>query len=318
MQETVKFTDELLKSGNSLELALSKEPIINRINQLLEDHPLYMIKPSDITEINFIASNKPSILQSIDQFGFINKGKTIPSPLHSFIQDINQGQIVPATLNKPHRFFVNFTNREGKLIFHEDKRLKIDIKGPSTNPLIVIQDKENGQVEVKITSNTIGEHEINVRINQQSIQNSPFILKVLNLCDPKSIRDQPILSFGSKGSDDGQFNRPLGICINSKGEIISWLIEIIIEFKFLIKQENSFANLAQKDQQNSQFNFPIGVSVDKQDEIYMLSILRIIAFKFSIQMAQFIFTQLDQKDQVMGSLINPLRFVLILIMAIFL
>jgi len=136
VQETVKFTNELLISGNHLELALSKEPIINKINDLMKQDPLDMRKPSDIIQISFIALNKLSIIKSIHQFGFINKGKTILSPLHSSIQNINQGQSIHFIFNKPSSFLVNLKDREGITVKNETRRLKLNINGPSKNRMV--------------------------------------------------------------------------------------------------------------------------------------------------------------------------------------
>ena len=116
--------------------------------------------------------------------------------------------------------------------------------------------------------NTIGKHEIDIRIKNQSIQNSPFIFNVLKSRDPKSISNHPIFTFGSEGSNDGQFFFPRGICINSKGEIIvadcaNHRIQIFDkDGKFICK-------FGSTGKANGQFFWPKAVVINQQDNIYI-------------------------------------------------
>jgi len=90
----------------------------------------------------------------------------------------------------------------------------------------------------------------------------------LNSRDPKSISNQPILTFGSRGSNDGQFNASRAICVNSKGEIIvadsdNHRIQIFDKDGKFIRKFGS------EGLRTGLFNLPVGVSVDQQDHIYV-------------------------------------------------
>jgi DNA-binding beta-propeller fold protein YncE len=93
-------------------------------------------------------------------------------------------------------------------------------------------------------------------------------LKVIRHRDPKSIPDEPYLTFGSYGDGDGEFNYPYALCINSKGEIIvadehNDRIQIFNEKGQFITKFGTYGH------QHGQFSFPTGLTVDKNDNIYI-------------------------------------------------
>jgi len=131
-----------------------------------------------------------------------------------------------------------------------------------------MNDPMKGQYEVKIIPKALGNHQIDFRIKNQSIHNSPFNIIVPNYRDPKSIPNQPTFTFGEDRSNDGQFNYPEGICINSKNQIIvtdSWNYYIQIfdeDGKFILK----FGS----EGDDEQFNGARGIAIDHDDNIYVV------------------------------------------------
>jgi len=91
---------------------------------------------------------------------------------------------------------------------------------------------------------------------------------VSNYRDPKSISNQPTLTFGQKGSNNGQFDGLAGICLNSKGEIIvaddrNNRIQIFDKNGKFLHKFGSKGNL------NGQFDHPYGITVNQADNIYI-------------------------------------------------
>ncbi len=139
MQTAVKFTTEFLKSGNDLELVLNNEPIKNRFIDLLDEDLLDSDTVFNMASMSFIPSNKPELLQNIQQFGSINQGKGQISPLHSTLEGIEQNLSILAAINSPRSFFVILRDKKGNLIERASKKIKLAVNGPSINTLVRVK-----------------------------------------------------------------------------------------------------------------------------------------------------------------------------------
>jgi len=131
-----------------------------------------------------------------------------------------------------------------------------------------VQDQGQGQCEVKIIPQAAGNHKIDFRIKNQSIQNSPFNLMASHYRDPKSIPNEPTLTFGSHGLSNGQLYEPFGICVNSKNQIIvADCLNHRIQF---FDQDGKFIRkFGAHGKETGQFYCPRGIATDRDDNIYI-------------------------------------------------
>ena len=81
-----------------------------------------------------------------------------------------------------------------------------------------------GKYEVQVNGlQHIGKHQVSIKIRGADIAGSPVAFEVLDVPifrrDYKKIQE-PVIQFGSRGYDKGQFQSALGICSTRKGEIV--------------------------------------------------------------------------------------------------
>jgi len=87
-----------------------------------------------------------------------------------------------------------------------------------------IEDKGNeaGEISLSFTPTHAGQHRVYVTFRRRNLQGSPFTLEVVDQHiyrrDYGKVGDQPASRFGSKGSDNGQFNLPISVACNSRGD----------------------------------------------------------------------------------------------------
>jgi len=129
-----------------------------------------------------------------------------------------------------------------------------------------IQGKE-GEFSVSFTPTTAGQHQISVSHKGRHFKASPFRIDIfdrpLYRRDYNAVGTEPVLQFGS-GSEDFQFDNPIGVACNSRGDVI------VVEYgnhrvqvfdkagKFLFK-------FGSNGSENGQFSKPYGVAVDQRN-----------------------------------------------------
>jgi len=142
IKSALLFTDKLLEMGHDLELTLNHDPIINRFNNFINNNHHIILQEDlpHLTHLEFIASNESSTIQFIQQFGFIENTIIKASPHYSYIQNIKKDGNIFYPLNQPKSFQIILKDDQGNLIDKARKGiLKIDIKGPSLLPLVILK-----------------------------------------------------------------------------------------------------------------------------------------------------------------------------------
>ena len=82
-----------------------------------------------------------------------------------------------------------------------------------------------------------------------------------------SLQGDYLSKFGSRGSGDGQFSNPLGLCFNSKGLLYvvdnnNYRVQVFRENVFLFKFGSQGHN-------PGQFHYPCYIAVDSSDQVYV-------------------------------------------------
>ena len=79
-----------------------------------------------------------------------------------------------------------------------------------------VENRKNGTYTVCFTPHTEGVHHVTVRVRGESPTNSPLHVHVTKM-RPRGYKT--VATFGSHGSGKGQFQHPVGISVNSTGEV---------------------------------------------------------------------------------------------------
>ena len=79
-----------------------------------------------------------------------------------------------------------------------------------------VENRKNGTYTVCFTPHTEGVHHVTVRVRGQSTANSPLDVHVTKM-RPRGYKT--VATFWSNGSEKGQFQHPIGISVNSTGEV---------------------------------------------------------------------------------------------------
>ena len=136
------------------------------------------------------------------------------------------------SINQVVSFKVIVVNKKGNRVTSSPKGkeiipfvVEITLNG---NQLQQVKIEENqgkeGEFAVSFTPTKAGQHEVSVSHKGRHFKGSPFRIEVVDRPvyrrDYNAVGTNPILQFGSVGSEDGQFNQPLGVACTSRGDIV--------------------------------------------------------------------------------------------------
>ena len=94
--------------------------------------------------------------------------------------------------------------------------VKVNILSPAGDQLETkIKDTKDGTYIVTYIPQCVGQHGVEIQVNGQPLTGSPWVVQVI----PHQY--QFAFQFGSKGKEQGQFNRPWGIAVNDKSRILA-------------------------------------------------------------------------------------------------
>jgi len=145
-----------------------------------------------------------------------------------------------------------------------------------SNDEIVITDRDNEEVIVFDRNlkliRTFGQDSKDIKLNRPvGVAVCHNIIAVCdcgdNVVKRFSLQGDYLSKFGSRGSENGQFNYPQGLCFNSKGLLYvvdngNYRVQVFRENMFLFK-------FGSKGRKPGQFQYPCYIAVDSSDQVYV-------------------------------------------------
>jgi len=272
IRESAQFGEALVNEGSENEIAASQKEVVSRLTSLGQEKEKSQMEP--VTD--------PTIVFEGDGGGLRQVGEAIKEYVKVVLKDISaekssiEGQPSGSiSIDQAVSFKVIVVDKKGN-------RVTSSPKGKGIIPFVVevtlnenqqqeatieeIQGKE-GEFSVSFTPTTAGQHQISVSHKGRHFKASPFRIDIfdrpLYRRDYNAVGTEPVLQFGS-GSEDFQFDNPIGVACNSRGDVI------VVEYgnhrvqvfdkagKFLFK-------FGSNGSENGQFSKPYGVAVDQRN-----------------------------------------------------
>ena len=231
------FMRESLRPGNEEDVLMMKSKTVNQVKELTAPFPPEMLKPNTEPDMIFSAlADMTSVCQALQVFSCYVTGK---------------GAEV-AMLGEKAVAVLHYSNCEVESFGCE---LVSEIKG--TQSSCSVEKKGPSQYEISYQPTTKGRHQLHIKAEGQPITGSPFsiaakssverlglpILTIEGLAHPWGVavnqrgevmvtektgcrvsvfspNGEKVRSFGTPGSDLGQFNHPFGVAVDHEGNIL--------------------------------------------------------------------------------------------------
>ena len=179
------------------EILQTQQAFIEHCEELLKARKPDIYKPS---HVHYMVEQKGSILDRIVV------SNTDPSL--TLLEEEGQKE----KTEKAEAIFTIVTRDSSALqCYNEDDQIKVSISTPTGDQLQTeMKDTKNGKYTVTYTPQCVGQHRVEIQVNGQPLTGSPWFVQVI----PHPY--QFLFQFGSKGKEQGQFNRPFFITVSDK------------------------------------------------------------------------------------------------------
>ena len=295
LSSCLDYVEGGLKTGTEGEVLAMKAPVLKRIKQITADFKPATLQPEEEANLELIANTKQDLQQACKEFGDIKIPEV--SPENSYTR--GEG-LVRATVGEQAVAMVttiSVTNTRQTNLTAELVHCK------SKSPIqCVIQNQQNSQYKITYQPTKRGKHQLNIKINGREIQGSPFIIAVTsspqslgqpvrvigNLkmpyfvttnsqnqiivteADSKCVsvfspEGEKIHSFGSDGTNDGQFQFPSGVTVDNVGNI--YVVDNINHRIYKFSSDGKFIqSVGTQGSGQLQFYYPLGVSFNPNNQ----------------------------------------------------
>ena len=198
LKSCLERSESALERNVIAEILQTNQIIVGRCKELLNVTKPDIYKPP---HVHYIVENQ--LNPGLDRIVVSNT-----DPSLSLAEVDNQECVREKTVAN---FIIITRDSGGKQCYHEDDQVKVNIIIPADDQLETeIKDTKDGKYRVTYTPQCVGQHRVEMQVNEQPLTGSPWVVQVIPL------QYQFAFQFGSKGKEKGQFDKPWGISVNDK------------------------------------------------------------------------------------------------------
>ena len=290
----LSFVRESLRTGSQEEVMKMKKSVMKQVGEIKENFEQDMLHPREFANIKYIPT--PELAQACQQFGRVFLQQTSPEKCYARGKALEKAEpderatvvlhVVDQT-EKPYTSPVDTIT----CVLVSNQTGKNNIMDCSTKKI------QGNQYEISYQAKSRGRHQLHIKVEGEHIKGSPFpvtvklpaqklgtpIKIISGLKQPRGItinqRGQIIIaessghrfsilnsmgeklqSFGSEGSDHGQFNAPHGVAVDDDGNIL-----VTDRYNHRIQKFTSdgefLAAVGKRGNSPLEFNEPMGIAI---------------------------------------------------------
>ena len=257
----LEYAEGGLQTGTESEILAMKAPVIERIEQISAEFDPDTIQPETRASIKLMMDEKEQVEQTCRSYLEVadDQGVSIKK------STVEGDALTAAEVGKTANLKLCVNTYTGQPCEQEAQILAIITHSQSKREIRGAVKKENHRYKISYCPRERGRHELTVTINGRAVRGSPFSVVVMP--SPQQL--------GKPTKVIGRLNKPWGITVNSKQQII------VAEFGsgLITLYDSRFEKIKTF---NSQGNGPVGVTVDDGDNIYITSSHSHIVIKFTV------------------------------------
>ncbi|XP_068715143.1 E3 ubiquitin-protein ligase TRIM71-like [Montipora foliosa] len=257
IESALEKAEKLLTQSTDAEVVQLKKPLQTILERVAEVKPVES-DPESLFELNFVENNK--ILETINSEGI----GLLKFPTDAK-ESVAEGKgLCEGTVGREAQFNLTTRNAAAEQCYNKNYNVMVDLRderGQEGITTFLVNDNKDGTYKISYCPTFEGKFNLSVKVNGQHIRGSPFCVVII-----KSFNVKPVLSFGKQGWNDGMFNYPLGVAVNSRDEIA-----VTSEHKVQIFdcKGNFLRVLGRQGSDKRQFQNPRGIVFGKDRNIYV-------------------------------------------------
>ena len=301
LNSCLHFMRESLRTGNESDVIMMKANTVQQVKELTTSFQQDMLKPN--TEADTIFSALEYITAMCQDYGQM----IIPGMLDLSNCQVTGKGVEAAKVMETSTVILQAVNYCGKSYEKPIMSLKCELVSEitCTRASCSVEKRGQSQYEISYKPEIKGRHQLHVIVEGQHVRGSPFdvvaklpvlkisapILTVRKVGQPQgvaitrsgelvvtrqdkccitiySISGKPLRSFGTRGSNPGQFQFPRGVAVDSEGNIL--VADLDNQLQKFTPSGQFLTAVGTKGSGPLQFNQPISVAVSStNDKVYV-------------------------------------------------
>ena len=255
LSSCLDFVKESLRTGSEGEILAMKKPVVKQVEEITAEFKAEVLVSQERADIRFSAST-PELTQTCQQFGKIYTCPASPERCYATgkgLEVATVGEQATATLHA--------MDADGKECEQPLLNTNCELVSVTGGPTVkaAIQKKEKNKYTISYQPTHRGRRQLHIKVEGIPIRGSPFAV----------VARFPIQKLGTPIKTIGGLNRPWGVAVNQRGNIIvaengGHCISIISPSGEKIRKFGSEGSA------QGQFNEPRGVAVDGDDNILVV------------------------------------------------
>ena len=256
IESALEKAEKLLKQSTDAEVVQLKKPLQTILERVGQVEPVER-DPESLFELVFVENNK--ILEKINSEGI----GLLKFPTDAK-ESVAEGKgLYEGTVGREAQFNLATRNAAAERCYNKNDNVMIDLRderGQESKTTFLVNDNKDGTYKISYCPTFEGKLNLSVKVNGQHIRGSPFCVVI------KPFNVKPVLSFGKQGSNDGMFEFPWGVAVNSRDEIA-----VTSQHKVQIFdcKGNFLRSFGRQGSDKGQFQLPRGIAFGKDRYIYV-------------------------------------------------
>ena len=205
LSSCLEFVKESMRTGSEGEILAMKKPVVKQVEEITAEFKAEVLVPQERADIRFSAST-PELTQTCQQFGKIYSCPVSPERCYA----TGKGLEV-ATVGEPATAVLHVIDTDGKEceqpLVNTNCELVSDAGGSTVKA--AVQKKKKNKYTISYQPTHRGRHQLHIKVEGVPIRGSPFAV----------VSRLPIHKLGTPIRTIG-INRPWGVAVNKRGEII--------------------------------------------------------------------------------------------------
>ena len=255
LSSCLDFVKESLRSGSEGEILAMKKPVVKQVEEITAEFKVEVLAPQERADIRFSAST-PELTQTCQQFG---KVYTCPVPPERCYAT-GKGLEV-ATVGEQATAILQAMDADGKECEQPLVNISCELVSDAGGPTVkaAVQKKEKNKYTISYKPTHRGRHQLHMKVEGVSIRGSPFGV----------VARLSIHKIGTPIKTIGGLNKPWGVAVNQRGEII------VAEngghcISVFSPSGEKIRTFGSKGSAQEQFSEPCGVAVDGNGNILVV------------------------------------------------
>ena len=254
LDSCLSFVNESLRRGSQGEVMKLKKTVTKQIKEVTDNFKPDILPPCEQANVKFLPS--PEVFQACQKIGQV----LVPDVCPEKCQATGKGVEV-AMVGEKTTVALQVVDHKGEACTSGGGTVACELVSEITSEKTECSVKKtgDGQYEISYQPASRGRHQLHIKVEGDHIKGSPFPVTV-NL---------PVQKLGTPIKTISRVNRPWGVAVNQRGEIIvaEGSGHCVSIFSPAGEKLRSFGSKGSRDEQ---FSYPRGVAVDDDGNILVV------------------------------------------------